>query len=560
MRYGSVCSGIESCTVAWHTLGWEPAFFAETEKFPSAVLAHRFPETPNHGDFTTIEEGDYEPIELLVGGTPCQSFSVAGKRLGLDDPRGNLALEYLALARRLQPRWLVFENVPGLLSLDGGRAFAAFLQRLGECGYGYAYRVLDAQYIRVDTHPRAVPQRRRRVLVVGYLGDWRPPAAVLFEPEGLRGDSAPRREAGQGTARDTAPSIGASGRGFGRAGETRGQDPVVACAPVSAMLNAAYADKWGLEDQHVNQGCPMYVSHSLRADGFDASEDGTGRGTPLVAQAVTADMYRSGGATAGNNPGVRNVLPVAFDTTQITSKGNYSRPKAGDPCHPLAEGGHPPAVAYEEDQHANAEETGPLEALQALRDALGAEATCEWQAGVLASFSSTEILQSTVRWIGAAEKAGCGLGDGALSRAQRVPTGAMREVWKAGRERRAPRRRGLSEQLVRQLDEALSELPHEAAPPPWLMQDLRRPSEGDRVLQSALHSTQGRAAVRRLTPVECERLMGFPDDWTLIPWRKGMAPDGPRYKALGNAMAVNCMRWIGLRIELCEQAMRESAA
>ena len=187
IRYGSVCSGIEAATVAWHSLGWEPAFFSEIEKFPREVLAHHYPDVPLHGDFTTISENQYGPIDLLVGGTPCQSFSVAGLRKGLDDDRGNLALEFIKLAQRERPRWVVWENVPGVLSSNGGRDFGSFLGALGEIGYGFAYRVLDAQYF-------GVAQRRRRVFVVGYLGDWRRAAAVLFERESLRGNPAPSRE------------------------------------------------------------------------------------------------------------------------------------------------------------------------------------------------------------------------------------------------------------------------------------------------------------------------------------------------------------------------------
>ena len=176
MRYGSVCSGVEAATVAWHPLGWEPQWFSEIEKFPSAVLQHHYPSTPNLGDMTEFKEWPDDPIDLLVGGTPCQSFSVAGLRKGLDDPRGNLMLTYLAIAERYQPRWLVWENVPGVLSSNGGRDFGTFLGALGQLGYGFAYRVLDAQYF-------GVAQRRRRVFLVGYLGDWRRAAAVLFERE-----------------------------------------------------------------------------------------------------------------------------------------------------------------------------------------------------------------------------------------------------------------------------------------------------------------------------------------------------------------------------------------
>lgn len=466
--YGSVCSGIEAATVAWHPLGWRPAFFSEIEAFPRAVLTHHYPEVPLHGDFTQIgpEAG---PIDLLVGGTPCQSFSVAGKRLGLDDPRGNLALEYLALARRLRARWIVWENVPGVLSSFSGRPdhggdprpgdrwdensdFATFLSFVLECGYGFAYRVLDAQFARVDGYPGAVPQRRNRVILVGYLGDWRRAAAVLFERESLRWDPAPRREAGKRSASplaacsaggsgyrndaDTADNLIAGTLGTRSAahaagvksesdslvpiafggGNTSGPVDVAACLTakgqrvdfeVETFVTAPPLTRNPYGDHESREG--LLVAHTLRAEGFDASEDGTGRGTPIVA--------------------------VPFDTTQITSAGNFSAPKAGDPCHPLAAGAHPPAIAFDARQSdvlVYGDKTGPLD-------------TDAWTIGVQAG---------------------------------------------------------------------------------W--------------------------AVRRLTPRECERLQGFPDDYTLVPWRKGMAPDGPRYRALGNSMAVNVMRWVGQRIAMVE--------
>ena len=159
MRYGSVCSGVEAASLAWHPLGWEAAFYSEIEKFPSAVLTHHYPDTPNLGDMTAddfIERARATgPIDLLVGGTPCQSFSVAGLRKGLDDPRGNLALTFLQVLDGLRPDWVVWENVPGVLSSNEGRDFGAFLGGLGQLGYGWAYRVLDAQYF-------GVPQRRPR--------------------------------------------------------------------------------------------------------------------------------------------------------------------------------------------------------------------------------------------------------------------------------------------------------------------------------------------------------------------------------------------------------------
>ena len=187
-----MCSGIEAATVAWHSLGWDPVAYSEIEPFPSAVLKYRHPAVPNWGDMTQFQEWSDADVNLLVGGTPCQSFSVAGLRKGLDDPRGNLALVYLALADRYRPDWLVWENVPGVLSSNGGRDFGAFVGGLGQLGYGWAYRILDAQYL-------GVAQRRRRVFVVGCLGGWQRAAAVLFERESMRGTSAPRRADGQGS-------------------------------------------------------------------------------------------------------------------------------------------------------------------------------------------------------------------------------------------------------------------------------------------------------------------------------------------------------------------------
>jgi DNA (cytosine-5)-methyltransferase 1 len=241
MKYGSVCSGIEAATVAWHPLGWKPAFFSEIEPAPRSVLAHHYPDVPCHGDFTTIGADQYEPIDLLVGGTPCQSFSIAGLRGGLDDDRGNLALEFLRLAQRTRPKWLVWENVPGVLSSNGGRDFGSILGGMVECGYGFAYRVLDAQYF-------GVAQRRRRVFVVGCLGDTASAAAVLFERHSLQGHPAPRREKRERIA-DTL-TVGAN-QCSGFIGDiTEDKWP----AEVAPTLNAHFGDKMGLENQHIAGG------------------------------------------------------------------------------------------------------------------------------------------------------------------------------------------------------------------------------------------------------------------------------------------------------------------
>lgn len=205
MRYASVCDGIGAAHVAWQPLGWECAWVSEIEPFPAAVVDQRWGHK-NLGDMTAItEEMIYEcgPVDVLVGGTPCQSFSVAGLRKGLDDPRGNLALRFVQLVNELRPSWVVWENVPGVLSTNEGRDFGAFLGALADSGYGFAYRVLDAQWF-------GVAQRRRRVFVVASSRDWQCAAAVLFEPESMRGNSAPSRTQGKKTAGNAPPGTDGS--------------------------------------------------------------------------------------------------------------------------------------------------------------------------------------------------------------------------------------------------------------------------------------------------------------------------------------------------------------
>jgi len=224
MRFLSVCSGMEAASVAWEPLGWKAVGLSEIEPFPCAVLAHRFPNTPNYGSLTEYQSwplsiGD---VDLLCGGTPCQSYSVAGKRGGLNDPRGQLMLSFLDLAAKLQPKWILWENVPGVLSSGQpcGADFATFLQGLVERGYGWAYRVLDAQYVgRCGMHSQgsgwdAVPQRRRRVFVVACrgTGGWESAASVLLKPESLCWHPAPRRKKGQATAADAGAGFEAGSR------------------------------------------------------------------------------------------------------------------------------------------------------------------------------------------------------------------------------------------------------------------------------------------------------------------------------------------------------------
>jgi len=500
MRFLSVCSGIEAASVAWAPLGWKAWAFSEIEPFPCSLLAHHYPNVPNLGDMTKFQDWPLpdEPIDLLCGGTPCQSFSVAGLRKGLADPRGNLMLTYLAIADKYRPRWLVWENVPGVLSSNDGRDFGTFLGGLGQLGYGFAYRVLDAQYF-------GVAQRRRRVFVVGHLGDWRRAAAVLFERHSLQGRPAPRRETGQGVA-GTLSERTQGGGGLGTDFELGGGlIPQIVGQAMSAKWAKGTAGPAGpAGDEHHNliavpdvsstllaqgnntggdrpPGTPVdtcdqlipYVTHALRGEGFDASEDGTGRGTPLVPIAFSAKDHgadamsnlaptlRAGGhADSHANAGV--MPAIAFDPTQVTSATNRSNPQPGDPCHTLTKGAHAPAIAIQGAATRENPASGP--------DGIGVR---------------TDNAAYTLE---------------ARSEVQAVQTGMQ---------------------------------------------------------------------VRRLTPRECERLQGFPDDYTRVPHGKSKATaddviaieddngvwhyykpaaDGPRYKALGNSWAVPCARWIGERI------------
>ena len=208
MKYGSVCSGVEAASLAFEPLGWQPQWFSEIDKFPSAVLQHHWPDVPNLGDMTSNEfKQRATPVDLIVGGTPCTSFSVAGLRKGLDDQNGNLALEFCRLIDRATPKWFVWENVPGVLSSNKGRDFGSIVGAMAEIGYNVAWRILDAQFF-------GTPQRRRRIFLIGHSGaDGRQAAAVLFEQHSLQGHPAPSREKGQ----NVAPAV-TSGPPFSRTG------------------------------------------------------------------------------------------------------------------------------------------------------------------------------------------------------------------------------------------------------------------------------------------------------------------------------------------------------
>lgn len=594
MKYLSVCSGIEAVSVAWRPLGWQPAMFAEIDPFCCWLLRSRYRASRpihmpsphdaldrkeakrraaairniialpadgaviNAGDFTKIGADDVGTIDLLAGGTPCQSFSVAGKRAGLDDPRGNLTIEFARLAGRLRPVWLVWENVPGVLSIDDGRTFGAFLGMLVELGYGIAYRVLNAQYF-------GVPQRRRRVFVVGHLGGWRGPAAVLLDESCLSGHPPPRRETRKGPAggvevgpaggrlTDTAPTIDAGCKdGFIR--NQLGVGVLSSTDEISHCLNAGGMGRQDFESETL-------IAHTLSADGFDASEDGTGRGTPVVpvaictahtqsngsgfsddiahtlesgggAQAVafaqnTRDEVRLNGGdgkTVGAlaaQPGAKQQCYVAFSAkdsgTDASDVAPTLRGMGHDQSH--ANGGGQVAIAFSQNQSGDVLAGDVMHSLGTSQNATGRNAatvafTLHGSDGTASAASSTEAAGSLrTRAPGSIENSST--------------TAVLQEqsiTW--------------SGELTASTDIAGT---------------LQRGGEGGRV--DGVMTPQ--MAVRRLTPRECERLQGFPDDYTLVEYRGKLAADGPRYKALGNSMAVPVMRWIGERIAAVDAILRD---
>ena len=550
MRYGSICSGVEAATLAWEPLGWQPAFFAEVEPFPCAVLMQKFGATkpkrilepdeadtekdrkqrelwqkkietfpedgiiPNLGDFTKIEKEDYDgKIDLLVGGTPCVAFSYAGLRKGMADPRGNLTLEFIRLAYRLGVRWFVWETVPGVLSSNRGTDFAAVLSLL--CGwevevpivgsskgkpvrrwrnsgivtgapgaYGLAWRTLDAQFVRVDGYPRAVPQRRRRIFLIGYLGSWEYPATVLFEPGCLRGDTPPQRQAGAGIARNLTASVGGvSGKEQQHTFVDEHGRPLNALS--AKTLEAADGDITRMEDP--NLVCMAHGQGHAEALADQSPTLNCNHEAPIICNSIRMREGKFGGGKGpliGSN--ISHTLGVGNDQTII--------------CRESGQG------FWREDKASGTVKVN------------GAEPTtvvCDKSFGIAETIINRK-----------AKNGGNGI--------------------------------GIQEELQYTLDTAA---PHGVCS--FVKNDAARDYSKDVAMtlrSQAEHAVSYRSTVRRLMPVEAERLMGFPDGHTQIEWNskpKDECPDTPRYKACGNAFCVNVARWIGMRIQMVEDFFNE---
>ena len=410
MKFATVCSGIEACSSAWEPLGWEAQFFSEIDPFPCEVLKYHYPTVPNYGDMTQYKEWKDGSVDVICGGTPCQSFSVAGLRKGIESPNGQLMLTFGAILEKYQPRWMVWENVPGVLSSNRGKDFGTFLGMLGELGYGFAYRVLNAEYW-------GVAQRRRRVFVVGYLGDWKRPASVLFEPESLQGDLAESHKERQRTTRDTENSIGNCSE----------------LPKVTPCLNGEEL-KRHVSNQMIGNAESWFIPK------YQGNAEGTGSETIAIQGDGSTSMHINGKGYDEETCFTLN----SIDKHSVAFSSTMSQPDANVEKAPTMKSYGPPAV-------------------------------------------------STVA-------------------------------------------------------------------PSLTTNDPSRSPQASEVTQQIYSVYNASMQVRRLTPTECERLQGFKDGHTKIPYRNKSAdecPDGPRYKALGNSMAVPVMKWIGERIMRTEKIFNE---
>jgi DNA (cytosine-5)-methyltransferase 1 len=408
MTFGSLFSGIGGFEVGLEQAGMEVAWQIEVDPPAQFVLKHHWPDVPLYEDVKNVRPEDLGPVDIVCAGPPCQGFSVAGRRRGLEDARSHLFWEVIRICSALSPRWILIENVTGLLSSNGGRDMGAILGALEDLGYGWTYRVLDAQFF-------GVPQRRRRVFIVGHLGG-EPRPEVLLEPEGLQGDSPPSREEGEEVTRSLT-----TGSGGGR------------------------------YDRQ-----PRVVAHTLRSRGCDASEDGTGRGTPLVAQTLTTGTGRR------YDPETETILPDVTDTVR-------SHPRPGS------------------------NSVGNIVAMN-LRGREG---------GAMPETDDVASLRSA--------------------------SGGSSRSYVAFHNRQDP--------------DVSGDVTH----------PLGTKDNGMAVAFSV--NSRRDMGVRRLTPRECARLQGFPDDHLdVVDDRDKPLSDTARYRLLGNAVAVPVAKWIGKRIMEAEGA------
>ena len=516
MKYISIFSGIEAATVAWQPFRWKPIAFSEIDPFPSAVLQHHYPNIPNLGDITKIDWSPYVgAADIVVGGSPCQSFSIAGKREGLAGASG-LMYEYIRAVRELRPRWFVWENVPGAFTSERGEAYRQLLSEMDALGYGLAWRVLDAQFF-------GVAQRRERVFLVGSLGTMRC-AEVLFERESLSWDHQSSRQKRQALTEEAARRVGTADHDSGclNPGETQSRRgyPTSGVYPTLSTREKSGQNQEGVFTQFgddvagtltarydsspcVDRGANVVVDERDKV--FLCQTAQTGSNGKLVKQDDVMNTLDRTNSTAVAALDFK-VKPVAF----LYNQGAKARSLGISEISPTLKTDHNPAVAFASNQR---DEVRELEVAGALAAQPGIKqqtyiCRADGQANAMTSVDMAPTLTSHAKkdppLIYPAEDS---IGEGAL--------------------------------IQRDMSATLS------------THNIQTPITGGREKRGL--------TVRRLTPRECERLQGFPDDYTDIPYRnKEHAPDGPRYKALGNSMAVPVMRWIGERIHMVEEANKQT--
>lgn len=563
ISYGSVCSGIEAASVAWHMLGFRASWFAEIEPFPSAVLAHRWPAVKNLGDMTRISSkvlaGMIDAPDILVGGTPCQAFSVAGMREGLSDPRGALTIKYVELANAVDhvrnargddETVVIWENVPGVLS-SKDNAFGCFLGALvGEseelqppggkwkdagCVYGpkrtAAWRILDAQYF-------GLAQRRRRVFVIASARAGFDPCEVLFEREGMRRDHPPRRGEGQDVAGHApfGPSLQCGcghlfGISLGSWGcpNCEGDD-----GPAVEVLAGGPA--FGGE----NQSKSLFQAGALTAHG--ARNDFASE-TFCVSPTLAGGGRKAGGyslddipMTAATLRGQHNAsLRPDSDTYIVAGTLQANGKAAGSATQQDAESGLL-VVHGTQDPDVLANIAHPLGRNHGQENAV---------------FAFAENSRSEVRLEG-----GDGQIVGTLSAGGGKPGQGQPCIAFSCKDHGADA--GEISPTLREMGHGASHANAGGQVAVCITGEITHTLKAEGFDASEDGTGRGQpitpeaAGVRRLTPRECERLQGFPDDYTLIPWRGKPAtecPDGPRYKAIGNSKAVPVVRWIGRRLK-----------
>ena len=559
-RYVSIFSGVEAATLAWEPLGWEPVAFSEIEPFPCAVLAERWPDVPNLGDITKIdwkEEID-GAIDLVVGGSPCQSFSVAGKREGLKGASG-LMFEYIRCVQELRPRWFLWENVPGALTSEDGGAFGQLLREMDELGYSLAWRVLDAQFFRVA-------QRRRRLFLVGHLGA-ESPAEVLFEPDCLSGNPQSSREKRKELARRAGRSAACAGFKYSAAprANTIGYAEEQANTLTADWHAPAVLPLSGTGQHYMamsQYGTEVAGCLTARGDSSPCAD----RGQNIVCMTGTQAHCHISDEIAGcltAHMG-KDDAPVVVDGTNIQTY--------------VCETAH---------SGSNGLGVGMSDVFPTL-DTSSGPAVWARENSVLSPFGFAQNVRNEVRIVSDGTISGALAANPGMKQTTFVCTGGTYPINEQVATRDKKLGRGTALGIGADGDPAFALManhPHMVASgsgsDPIAMGDLNAHMAicrnvcptlkcgGDGAMFASETADKIMEAnpmlVRRLTPLECERLQGFPDGHTLIGWKGKPAeecPDGPRYKAIGNSMAVPVMRWIGKRIAAADknQASRRNSS